>query len=261
MSNICSLEKLKGTVNVPLPKYGELLVYAPYMAGSQISVSILFGKNDTNVPASVPVYDSNMEIVGNIAQSSTYYYKMFTIIAGSLPQTAAYVGIPNKYDIVGVQALTNSSTYPTPITINMQDLQYSPIENITFDYRDPSINPTNLSVYKAFNNTLKDFTIRQSSKTEGSIVELGTCKILKSLNVAASTKIVGNLEDFCVAQHSASTTTRKITLTAAGSNVKFHNNSISAVIYIGISLNNITVGTTDGGSELGTWNGSTWSYS
>lgn len=255
MTNNCLVTKLKESVaNNKLLKMDEIMLHIKHSSNSN-SLTILYeGINS----ASVKVLDSSYNLIGSINSTAYGSYQKIEVIPSALDNDTEYLIFPSKQYMYQFNDNINSNV--TEFTYNLSDFIYSPLDSITLRFADPGKFASD-NVLK-WSNTLTVLHVNELNPIKFSLIDLGKLQVATLIDVVNPVDD-GTLESFCETLY-ANSISRNRNIRVAGSQyISFHNIALghdSGYKHITLNTSGVLVGTTQGGSELGSYNGTTWTY-
>ena len=256
----CLVTKLKDSVNNPaLVELGHFRVSGIAHSDYAAKLSFNYVNDGTDYSAlRAKILDENYNVLSEVTPSSWYYGYYFEFVANSLPQNAAYLDIPEKYKINGINEEQDQWS-PFSGVINFDDLKFCPINNIN-SYTSFFSDAVTLEELAASWNLTTLFY--WDARVSGNIAAFGSLQNLGTLELSGQ-GVYGRLEELFEAWFAGYTADRNVRIFCSSTGVTFNGVArydVGEQYFVTITSSGVAVGTTQGSSDLGTYNGSTWSY-
>lgn len=255
MANNCLVTMLKESVaNNKLLKMNEIMLHIKRSSNSG-SLTILYeGINSV----SVRVLDSSYNLIGSINSTAYGSYQKIEVIPNALDNDTEYLIFPSKQYMYQFNDNINSNF--TEFTYNLSDFMYSPLDSITLRFANPGKFASN-DVLK-WSDTLTVLYVNELNPMKFSLIDLGKLQVVRSINVVNPVDD-GTLESYCETLYINSISRNRNIRVAGSQYISFHNIALgynSGYKYITLNASGVLVGITVGGSELGSYDGTIWTY-
>lgn len=247
----CLVKKLKVSVdNNNLNKLG--LFRIPMSKKSSLTQPYYVWYKEGEIPKGY-LLDESGNVLSEMPYNTISNEHYFELNLSELDENVAYFEC-TKYNIKNISYTGGGST-ESASEINIDDLLFSDIINIDSYVRIFKDTTKASDIAKLENLT----SIKLYNKNDmGDIADLGALTHLTQIEIGG---VSGKVEDFLVNQYNNDNTERDIILNL-GDNylVTFNNLHINSGTYARINTSGITVGTSQGASDLGTYDGSSWTF-